>query len=564
MTRKKLWLTFAGIVILILAASELALPYWPAEFPGASWFKSNNFKLGLDLQGGAELTYEADLSKIDASQQAEALEGARDVIERRVNAFGVSEPIVQTSSVGASKRVLVSLPGVTDLGQAIKQIGETPILEFKEQGSGQIIPYTPAEIKQIDQGNKEAKATAQKVLARALKGEDFSALAKEFSQDGSKDNGGNLGYFARGVMVAPFEKAVFDFKGMGVLPTLVETQFGYHIVKKTDQRTVKDAEGKDKVEVSASHILLLTRSTTPPPPEQWTGTPLTGKFLTGSSVSFDEQFGTPQIDLKFNSEGATLFAEITKRNIGKPVAIFLDGSPISTPTVQTAITGGQAVITGNFSLTEAKQLAQRLNAGALPVPVTLVAQSQVGPSLGLGAAQKSIFAGLIGLIVIAFFMIAYYRLPGLFAVVALACYTFLVLSVFKIFGVVLTLAGIAGVILSIGLAVDANILIFERLREELRAGKTYAQAFEEGFHRAWTSIRDSNVSSLITCAILLWFGTSIIKGFALTLVIGILLSMFSAITITRTFMRLFISSEWYSNHPYLFGSKKAIVSIVQK
>lgn len=559
MTRKKLWLIFAGIVVLILAASELALPYWPADFPLAPWFKSHNFKLGLDLQGGAELTYEADLSKIDSSQQSDALEGARDVIERRVNAFGVSEPIVQTSTVGASHRVLISLPGVTDINQAIKQIGETPLLEFKEQGSGVAPIYTPAQIKQIKDENIKIKAEAQKILNRALGGEDFATLAKQFGTDATKDQGGDLGYFAKGQMVKPFEDAVFGFKPkIGIIPYLVQTQFGYHVVKKTGEKTEKDETGKDVLKVSASHILLQTKSETPPPAEQWSATALTGKYLTGASVSFDQRFGSPQVDLKFNSAGGNLFAEITKRNIGKPVAIFLDGAPISTPVVQTEITGGQAVITGNFSLTEAKQLAQRLNAGALPVPVSLVAQSQVGPSLGINAAQKSVFAGLIGLVVIALFMIAYYRLPGLFAIVALGCYTFMVLAVFKIFGVVLTLAGIAGVILSIGMAVDANILIFERLREELRAGKTYTQALEEGFHRAWTSIRDSNVSSLITCAILLWFGTSVIKGFALTLSLGILLSMFSAITITRTIMRLLVSGEWFTRHPYLFGSKKAV------
>jgi len=559
MTRKKLWLTFAAIVILVLATSELALPYWPADFPLTTWFKSHNFKLGLDLQGGAELTYEADLSKVDSSKQSDALEGARDVIERRVNAFGVSEPVVQTSTVGASHRVLVSLPGVTNIAEAIKQIGETPLLEFKEQGNGQVVPYTADQIKQINDGNAVAKKQAQSILSRALSGEDFASLASQYGSDATKDKGGDLGYFAKGQMVKPFEDAVFNLKPTtGVIPYLVQTQFGYHIVKKTGEKIAKDATGQDEKQVSASHILLMTKSTAPSPAEPWAGTALTGKYLTGATVSFDQQFGSPQVDLKFNNEGASLFGEITKRNIGKPVAIFLDGSAISTPTVQTEITGGQAVITGNFSLTEAKQLAQRLNAGALPVPVSLVAQSQVGPSLGLDAAQKSVFAGLIGLIVLAIFMMAYYRLPGLFAILALGCYTFIVLAVFKIFGVVLTLAGIAGIILSIGMAVDANILIFERLREELRSGKTYGQAFEEGFHRAWTSIRDSNVSSLITCAILLWFGASVIKGFAITLSLGILISMFSAITITRTLMRLLVSADWFTHHPYLFGSKKAI------
>jgi preprotein translocase subunit SecD len=242
--------------------------------------------------------------------------------------------------------------------------------------------------------------------------------------------------------------------------------------------------------------------------------------------------------------------------VGKPVAIFLDGAPISIPNVQEPILGGKAVITGNFSTTEAKQLTQRLNAGALPVPVTLVSQQTVGATLGQAAVQKSLIAGLWGLIIVALFMILYYRLPGLLAVCALLVYTSISLTVFKLFpGFTLTLAGITGFILSIGMAVDANILIFERMKEELKNGKDLSKAIDDGFTRAWTSIRDSNVSSLITCLILYLFGSSIIRGFALTLALGILVSMFSAIVITRQF--LLLVARWkISRVNWLYNVKK--------
>jgi len=236
------------------------------------------------------------------------------------------------------------------------------------------------------------------------------------------------------------------------------------------------------------------------------------------------------------------------------LAIFLDGQPISIPRVNEPILSGQAVISGSFTLQDAKLLAQRLNAGALPVPIELISQTTVGATLGNDSVQKSLVAGFWGLILVAIFMILYYRLPGLLAVKALLIYTVIILALFKLIPVTLTLAGIAGFILSIGMAVDANVLIFERLKEELRAGRDLTTAVEQGFRRAWSSIRDSNISSLITCAILFWFGSSIIKGFALTLAIGTLVSMFSAITITRQVLRLI--AKWKISHgDWLYGVK---------
>jgi protein-export membrane protein SecD len=404
--------------------------------PNIPQFFNLPFKLGLDLRGGTYLVYEADLSQIGASKPDEAMSGVRDVIERRVNLFGVTEPLVQTEKVGNHYRLIVELAGIKDVNQAIKMIGETPSLDFREARSE-------------DETNK--------ILA-AQKAGDSAALNED-----------------------PY--------------------FG-------------------------------------PPTE------LTGKYLKNSQVEFDSNTGKPGISLEFNGDGANLFEQITGRNVGKRLAIYLDGAPISAPVVQEAISGGKARITGKFTLDEARTLVQRLNAGALPVPIKLIDQQTVGASLGETSLRQSLKAGIIGLLAVALFMIGWYRWPGVISVVALLIYTSIVLAIFKLIPVTLTLAGIAGFILSIGMAVDANILIFERTKEELRAGKRLVGAVEEGFRRAWTSIRDSNVSSLITCAILFWLGTSIIKGFALTLAIGILVSMFSAITVTRTFLLWFVGEKF--------------------
>lgn len=533
--RKKLWLIFLGIIVLAVLAG---LVDWP-KGPDINWWKFKRelkVYLGLDLQGGASLVYEADTSQIADADKAEALDGVRDVIERRINAFGVSEPVVQTNKIGDNYRVIVELPGITDINKAIKQIGETPLLEFKEQKTG----YTEEEKSNIQKINEENKKKAEEVLSKALVGEDFAQLAKDNSQDSSnKDKGGDLGCFAKGEMVEKFEKAAFEEAPVGqVYDQLVETKFGWHILKVNEKKT----EG-DKEKVCAQSILI--RKLPEEPPLQYVATGLSGKNLKRAQVVFDQQTNLPQVSLQFDEEGKNLFAEITERNVGKPVAIYLDESPISIPTVEEPIKDGQAVITGDFNLEEAKQLARRLNAGALPVPITLVNQRQVGPTLGQLSVERSLLAGVVGVIILALFMIIYYRWPGFLACLALGIYTLVVLAIFKLWPVTLTLAGIAGFILSVGMAVDANVLIFERMKEELRQGKPRASAIDDGFRRAWLSIRDSNVSSLITCLILYWFGTSMIRGFAITLAIGILISMFSAITVTKTFLRLFYTPRNY-------------------
>jgi protein-export membrane protein SecD len=534
---------------------------WTAKTRYGKWFRLPNahyapYKLGLDLLGGTHLLYEADVAAITEKERADALAGVRDVIERRVNSFGVSEPLVQTNRTGDHYRVIVELAGIRDVNQAIKMIGETPTLDFRERAPDtatvpQKLVYNEA-AKKMDEYNAAAKKKAEGILRRALAGEDFSKLAAANSEDpGSKTKGGDLGYFGKGTMVKEFEDGVWSLKVGQINPKLVQSGFGYHIIKKIGQRTT---DGKE--EVSASHILIATQS-----PDQtasssqlpgWTPTQLTGKQLKRAQVTFNQQTGEPTVQLAFNDEGDKLFADITERNIGKQVGIFLDGQPISAPVVQQKITGGTAVITGSFTVQEAKLLAQRLNAGALPVPIKLVSQQTVDATLGDVSLQRSLFAGLLGIAAVILFMLIFYRLPGVLASVALLIYTAITITVFKLIGVTMTLAGIAGFILSVGMAVDANILIFERTKEELRRGRTLKDGLSEGFKRAWNSIRDSNVSSLITSGILIWFGTSTVRGFAITLAIGILVSMFSAITVTRTFLR-FIIGPSLERHLWLFG-----------
>lgn len=539
--RNRVWLSVLSIIILTVVAGYFTYPNSP-DISIGNFKRSLNLRLGLDLQGGSILLYEADTSNIDAQDRDSALAGVRDVIERRVNAYGVSEPVVRTLQTGSSYRISVELAGITDINEAIKLIGDTPTLEFKEETEQ--TPLSGEELAAAQEENNAVKVRAQEVLDRIKAGEDFTELANQFSEDPSntvpdtnEKRGGDLGYAPQGSYVEEFDNVLFNnLSDNQIYTELVKTQFGYHIIKRLDSKTI-DIDGTQEFQVHAAHILFRTRSETTSSLEPYTSTALTGKQLERATVDFDTTTGEPQVALQFNDEGKNLFAEITEKNIGKTVAIYLDGIPISTPVVQQAIPSGQAVITGNFTIEEAKQLVERLNAGALPIPITLITQHTIEATLGKESIQKSFFAGILGFALVALFMIVYYRLPGVLAVMALCIYVFIIIMIFKLWPVTLTLAGIAGFILSIGIAVDANILIFERTKEELRAGASLPRAIESGFDRAWSSIRDSNLSSIITSLILIWFGTSFIRGFAITLIIGIVISMFSAITISRSFLR---------------------------
>ncbi len=387
--------------------------------------KDFSTKYGLDLSGGTHLLLEADMKNVKAGDKKDAYDASRNVIERRVNLYGLTEPIVQQAKTGESYRIIVELPGISDLNQAVELVGKTAQLDFREEG-------TPSSV---------------------LKESTTSAL-----------------------------------------------------------------------------LDILSMRTTG----------LTGKNLKKAQVTFDSRAGKPEVALEFDPDGAKLFEKITSRNVGKPLGIFLDEQILSypPPIVQSTISGGLAVISGQFSSNYAKELSIALNAGALPVPIKVIEQRNIGATLGQESIQKSMLAGGIGLLIVALFMIVNYGLLGVIADLALIIYTLLVFAIFKVGSVTLTLAGIAGLILSIGMAVDANILIFERMKEEIRWGKDRMSAIQVGFDKAFPSIKDSNISSLITCGILYWFGSGVIRGFAITLAIGIIMSLFSAITITKTFLRL--------------------------
>lgn len=550
---QKLRLRFAGVLVLGLFSALIAYPKIVAFAPPVEQFLQR-FKMnyGLDLQGGIHLEYLADVKDIADDKKTEALDAAVAVIERRVNAFGVGEPLVQLSRSGDENRIIVELPGVKDIEEAKKLIKETPFLEFRELAGEEAQ-------KEIDEYNTQSLDAAGKILDNAKNGSDFAELAKTWSQDpGSKDKGGEYDFQKKGYYVEAFDAVVFDpkFQKGSVWPELVETPFGWHIIKKIDER----GEGDDH-EVKIAHILFPKYNLADFPQKQFKATGLSGKNLKDAFVDYQSQgLGSPQIGLRFDDEGAKLFADITQRNIGKPVAIFLDQQIISQPTVQSEILNGQAIITGDFSLPEANALVKRFNEGALPVPISLVSQQSIDASLGKTALDMSVQAGIIGLVAVAVFMVFFYRFLGLVAVVALLLYSAMLLAIFKLSGLTpfpmtLTLSGIAGFILSIGIAVDANVLIFERTREEFSFGKSMRTSLREGFRRAWPSIRDGHLSTIITTLVLMGIGTGFVKGFAITLALGVLLSLFTAVILVRIMVDFFFS-DWMERYPWILSTPK--------
>lgn len=381
--------------------------------------------------------------------------------------------------------------------------------------------------------------------------QNFNELAKKYSTDPSaKINSGDLGFFRKGAWVQPFDDTVWKM-ATNTISDPVLTDYGYHLIYKKDQFKMKNYH--------LVRILVKTKSVQDilPPQEDWKNTGLSGKQLKKAEVVQDPQSGATQVSLNFDDEGGKLFADLTGRNIGKPIAIFLDGEIISAPRVDRQINEGRAVITGNFDVASARQLAINLNAGALPVPVEQLSQEKIDATLGAASLKASFTAGLYGLIIIMIFMILYYRLPGLLSVVSLAFYSILSLAIFKLAGVTLTLSGIAGFILSIGMAVDANILVFERLKEELHAGKSFHPALEESFLRSWPSIRDGHITALISCVFLMWFGSGFVQGFAVILALGTIINLFTAITITRTFMRFCFKRIGEKANPLFLGYTKS-------
>ncbi len=419
---KKNLLVKITLILLLTVACGLI------SFSVPIYGKKFDLKLGLDLSGGSHLVFEADTDKLDDVQKTKALNSLRDVIEKRVNLFGVSESGVTTSNFEGKDRVIVELPGLTDPKEAVNLIGKT----------------------------------AQLV---------FASLEEQTVEKGAS------------------------------------------------------------------------------PSSQLVPTDLTGADLKSADVVFDENTGKPSISIKFNEEGSKKFEAITAKSIGKPLAIILDNELVSAPTVNEKISGGEAQISGSFTLDEAKNLETQLNAGALPIPVKLVEERTVGASLGSDSIQKSVRAGLVGLAMVSIFMILLYGKNGVIADVALIIFGIITFAIYKLIPVVLTLPGIAGFLLSVGMAVDSNILIFERLKEEVKL-RSLENALEVSFGRAWDSIRDANIATLVTAFILAnpldWSFLNVsgpVRGFAITLALGIGVSLFTGIFVSRNLMRLFVREK---------------------
>lgn len=433
----------AWAIVLLALSGGLLYFIWATRAPESPYA----VKLGLDLAGGTELVYQADTSAVTSDVEG-AVDSLRQVIERRVNLFGVAEPLVQieegsTVAGNPDYRLLVELPGVTDVEAAVDALGKTPTLDFRIAG--------------------------------------FRASAPS---------------------------------GTSTQPVLTKT---------------------------------------------YKPTGLTGRYLDSAQLQFGNgQVGqaanAPIVVLNFNEEGARLFEEITTENVGKELAIFLDEEPISTPIIQEPITGGTATITGDFTPQEGRDLVENLNFGALPVPIELVGSNTVGPTIGADAYQAGLTAAAISFLFVSLFMIAWYRLPGVVATVALFIYALINVALIKFIPVTLTASGIAGLILSIGLAVDANVLIFERMKEELRAGKQPQEALRIGFGRAWPAIRDGHFTMIISAVILFWIGTSIVKGFALVFGLGIVFSLFTAVSVSRVFLQAILPEEGSRTWRFLLSS----------
>lgn len=577
--------------------------------------KETPFRLGLDLQGGAQLVYQADVSQIPDADKDDLLEGVREVIERRINAFGVSEPVIQINkTIDNDYRVIVELAGVKSVDDAIKEIGETPRLEFREQDLS-TASVSEENVKLMNEYNAGLSSKIKEINTKVKAGEDFATLAKVnntplsvSAEDNSigTENDGDLGWITATSNAAVFN-SVKNLQAGGVTE-IIENDLGYSIFKVEEKKSTGglliDTKNSSNGEYKVRQIFLpkMTQDALASMSDNWKNTELTGKNLKKAIIQFNPNDNRPEVSLEFDEEGAKLFADITERNVGKPVAIYLDDYPISVPTVNEKITEGKAVISGNFSIAEAKELVQRLKAGALPVPITLINQKTMGASLGNQSIIDSFKAGVFGLLLVALFMIIFYRFFGFVSVISLLVYGATVLAIFKalpvaiaiiigllfvglmlaafdelkllditltvlfvgigiillVYGmnaVTLTLAGIAGFILSIGMAVDANVLIFERVKEELRAGRTLKDSIDEGIRRSWPSIRDGNMSTILICLVLMTFGTGVLKGFGTTLFIGVSVSMFSAIVVTRNLLNIFLTKKM-ENSSFLLGVKR--------
>ena len=565
-----------------------------------------DYSLGLDLVGGIRLVYALDVSGIEgADAQAEAVRSLRDVIERRVNILGVREPLVQIQGVVPDARLIVELSDISDPEQAKEEIGKTPLLEFKELREEDDAYYDAIAEKytrlfkeqQTQEQTQDGQSDIQEITVRTGPADEEGNLEIiEQSAEGVSnsvtiespppppaESGDTAIEEVRGIEeielahIAPEHnlptdeggnqddrqdsETVNDQEQSGADSTTDETNSGdVEVVPEEFNRTGADiramcsSAGQEGSEAVFLRFLLQQEDGDDYEDPCFVSSGLDGRYLDKAEIRIDD-LGSRHIALNFNKEGGDLFEEITDRNTGEPLAIFLDNQLINSPTIQEKISGGSATITGNFSLPEARELVSNLNAGALPVPITALAENQIGPNLGKQSVDGAMQAGIFGIIAVFVFMILVYRLSGMLAVLSLIFYIATLLFVIKMLSITLTLAGVAGIILSIGMAVDANVLVFERLREELKTKDKsipMRKLIDSAFRRTWSAVLDGNLSTIITAMILYLFSTNFIKGFAVTLGIGVVLSMFSAMVITKYLMYLF-SSPYFARKRWLWS-----------
>lgn len=567
-----------GIIILILATGAFVFPWKIIGVTTPEWLSKYDYKLGLDLHGGVELDYKVDFDAIKDRPNVNkkiVVEGLKSIIEKRVNSLGTAEPTIQEASYGNEEHIIVQVPTMTFEGQNLSKeeqekqnqdyiqkakdtIGKVVRLEFKE-----------AKTNITDADKAERKSIADAALTEVKAGTfDFRTIATKY-----KDQSENVEYFSgTGTLETLPSEVKFDgiekINNAYTTQTLVNTKksgtytmngdklqevagdAGYTIVKinsvKTENKerdklvgtgaTAKTTKEKYTEKTYDYQALFVNQK-----PSEWMvaktekGDVLDERYLTKAGVSFT-QVGTPQVDLVFNDVGGKIFAELTKRMVGKQLAIFVGGQMLTAPTVNTVIPNGRAVITGNYTVESATKLANDINTGIVPAPIYLTSERAIDAKIGGDSLNVIIIAGAIGFALILAFLIALYRVSGLLAGVALFAYTIITIAIVKLFGVVLTLSSIAGLILSVGLAIDANILIFERTKEEIRKKESLAKAIQIGFERSWSAIWDSHVTSFLSAVILYAFGTNLIKGFGLMLGIGIIVSLFSAMYISKVFI----------------------------
>lgn len=593
---KGLGARFAFIIALALASFVYIFPW--STYNITLPFTTQEYKLGLDLHGGVELDYKIDLDeakkKGSTVNNTEIIDGLKSIVEKRVNSLGTAEPTISTASYGNESHIIVQIPTQNFAGENLTEtqlkeknaeyiakakdtIGKVVRLEFKEQKT---------EITDADRA--ERKTLADSAKKEIGDGTLFASIAKKYQENYENieysTSSGSLKELPKeavfsGIenvreakLVGPFSSEKVGSMSLGEDGKLKEAagEKGFSIVRITKVEVVKEdvttttgtgAAAKKETKSVDTPVYTYDLLFVSEQPSLWTpaktadGKVLDEQYLTRASVSFNQGF-QPQIDLLFNDAGKSIFAELTKRLIGKPIAIFVGGQLLTSPTVQTTIPDGHAVITGQYTADSAKKLATDINTGIVPAPIYLTSERAIDAKIGGDSLGVIINAGLIGLLAIIVFLVCIYRVSGLLAGVALIIYGLLLLSIVKAFGIVLTLASIAGIILSIGLAIDANILIFERTKEALRHEKKDLTASTiVGFEHSWSAIWDSHITSLTSAIILYIFGVSLIKGFGLMLGIGIVLSLFTAMWISRILI-LFVGQKFFGRENVFIGLKK--------